>query len=72
MQDVAWDDVSEAMLDPRKVQEVRTEEIGYAEKKGVWKNISRQEAKRRGINIIKVRWIGINKGDAEKEKYRSR
>ena len=38
----------------------------------VWKKISRQDAKRRGLNIIKVRWIDINKGDTVRENYRSR
>ncbi|MDA8583690.1 hypothetical protein N9L68_05635 [bacterium] len=70
--EMAWDDVSGARLDARKVRMAREEEIGHAERKGVWRKITRDEAHRRGIKIIKVRWIDINKGDWEKEKYRSR
>ncbi|MDA8582757.1 reverse transcriptase domain-containing protein [bacterium] len=69
---VAYDDVTGGVLDPKKVRAARTLEIGYAEKMNVWKKISRAEAKRRGIKVIKVRWIDINKGDMERECYRSR
>ena len=72
LKQLAWDDVSGAQLDFKKVMEARAEEIMYAEKKHVWKKITRAEARRQGLNIIKTRWIDINKGDAQREQYRSR
>ncbi len=48
----------------------RLEELAWMRQKGVYKKISRKEAKRRGMKIIKSRWVGINKGDDENENYR--
>ncbi len=47
----AWavDDVSGVKLDPKKVLEARLEEMRWMRKKGVYKKITRQEAKRRGM-----------------------
>ena len=68
----AWDDVTGDMLDPRKVQDARREEIQYTESMNVWKKMTREEAKRRGWEIIATRWIDVNKGDQDNPLYRSR
>ena len=41
-------------------------------KKGVYKKITRAEAKRRGMKVVKCRWVDINKGDDQRPEYRSR
>ena len=71
-QDEAWDDVSGACLDPAEVKKARLEEIRYVRKKKVWVKMSRQEAIRLGIKIIKTKWIDINKGDVTNPIHRSR
>ena len=63
--------ISGTILDPQKVAQARAEEIAYAERKSVWKKISRAEARRKGIGIIKLRCIEINKSDCENEGYTS-
>ena len=68
----AWDDISAAPLDPKKVTAARKLEIDYAERKPVWQKIPRRTAKEQGWKIIKSRWIDINKGDDENPNYRSR
>ena len=68
----AWDDVSGGILDAKKVRQARLEELKYIEDKQVWEIVDRTYAEQRGIKIIKTRWIDVNKGDSEKEKYRSR
>ena len=68
----AWDDISAAPLDPAKGTAARKLEIQYAEKKPVWKKISRAAANEEGWKIVKSRWIDINKGDDENPNYRSR
>ena len=69
---LAWDDVSGKNLDVHKVAAARKKEIAYIEGKGVWKKMSRKEAIRKGLKVLQVRWIDINKGDEEREDYRSR
>ena len=66
----AFDDVSGAKLDKDLVEKARREEIEYFHQKEVYEKITRAEAKRRGIKVVKVRWIDINKGDDEKPEYR--
>ena len=68
----AWDDISAAPLDTVKVTAARKLGIQYAEKKPVWKKISRAVAKEEGWKIVKSRCIDINKGDDENPNYRSR
>ena len=68
----AWGDISAAPLDLVEVSAARKLEIEYAEKKPVWKKMPKWEAKAKGWNIVKSRWIDINKGDDEKPNYRSR
>ena len=68
----AWDDVSGAALDPKDVRRARLKEIQYIKDTKVWRRIPRQEALRRGCEIVKGRWIDVNKGDSTNWKYRSR
>ena len=72
MNEEAWDDVSGACLDAGEVRKARAKEIGYVRQKKVWIKITRKEAIRRGIKIIKTLWIDINKGDVLNPIYRSR
>ena len=69
---VAYDDVSGVQLDPKEVLRARIEEVEWMRKKGVYRKITRQEAKRRGMKIVKSRWVDINKGDGVHPEYRSR
>ena len=59
-------------MDKAMVQKGRMEDIDYFHQKEVYEKISRAEAKKRGIKVVKVRWIDINKGDEKVPKYRSR
>ena len=68
----AWDDVTGMPLDRKKVQAARKEEIEYVRQKNVWTKMDRVEAIRRGYQVIKTRWIDINKGDDQNPVYRSR
>ena len=68
----AWDDLTGESLDPKEVRKARFMEMAYVRSKGVWRKISRSEAHRRGIKIIKTRWLDINKGDMWNPNYRSR
>ena len=68
----ARDDISAAPLDPAKVTAARKLGIEYAEKKPVWQKIQRSLAKEMGWEIVKPRWIDINKGDDVNPSYRSR
>ena len=68
----AWDDVTGESLDPSEVLKARALEIAYCRDKSVWIKITRAEAQRRGIKIIKTRWLDINKGDRWQPNYRSR
>ena len=68
----AWDDVTGAMLDPKEVKKARCKEIQYIKQKQVRTKISRSEANRKGIKIVKGRWIDVNKGDAHNPIFWSR
>ena len=46
----AVDDVSGVTLDPQEVLRARLEEVAWMRQKGVYKKITRQEAKRRGMD----------------------
>ena len=70
-EDEAYDDITGAALNPREVSKARLKELGYVEDKKVWIKMSRKEAIRKGIRVVGVRWIDINKGEAENAKYRS-
>ena len=69
---VAWDDVSGVPLDPKEVMKARKEEVEWMKSKGVYRKIKRQEAKRRGMKIVRYQWVDVNKGDDERRNYRSR
>ena len=68
----AWDDITGAPLDPARVMEARRLEIEYADRKPVWRKISRKTAKSQGWKIARSRWIDTNKADEEDPEYRSR
>ena len=68
----AWDDVTGMPLDRERVQAARAEEIEYIRQKNVWTKIDRAEAIRRGYQVVKTRWVDINKGDDKNPVYRSR
>ena len=69
----AFDDVSGATLDPRKVQQARREEVEYVRQMGLYTKVPIIECRRgKGKNPITVRWIDVNKGDASNPNYRSR
>ena len=68
----AWDDVSGMKLDLEQVKRARSDEITWVRQKGVYRKIPRSEALERGLKVIRVRWIDINKGDDSQPVYRSR
>ena len=70
--DVAWDDVSGALLDPVKVKAARRQEIEYIKKKNVHINIQRKVARQKNIGVIQTRWVDVNKGDVHNPSHRSR
>ena len=59
---VATDDVSNAELIPRLVEEARKVEMKYFEDMGVYDRVPREHQLRTGGKIIKTRWIDVNKG----------
>ena len=69
---LAWDDLTGINLEAGKVVEARSKEVQYIQGKRVYGKIPRQQALRKGWNIIKTRWIGINEGDDANPVYRSR
>ena len=62
---LAYDDLTGMKLDAGKVIEARTKEVTYLRDKRVYDKIPRHQAQRSKWNIIKTRWIDINKGDDE-------
>ena len=70
--DSAWDDVTGAALDPKEVQRARLEEIEYIHRKGVYQRIRRQDALKKGIKILRTRWVDVNKGDSINTNHRGR
>ena len=66
-----WDDVTGALLDPRKVERALLKEIEYNRSKGVHSKIHRVEASRRGICILRTRWIDVNEGGSIDPNHRS-
>ena len=69
---IAWDDVTNAELDPEDVKEARMVEMAYFEKLGVYVRVPRSEIAKTGGKLIGVRWVDVNKGDASDRNYRSR
>ena len=70
--DSAWDDVTGAALDPKEVQRACLKEIEYIHRKGVYQKIRRQDALKKGIKILRTRWVDVNKGDSINTNHRSR
>ena len=69
----SWDDVSGEPLNTRKVRKARGEEITEFHKHGVYRKVPIRESwEKTGKAPLAIRWIDINKGDAENEEYRSR
>jgi len=68
---IAFDDVSGASLDPSMVRAARKDEIEYFRKMGVYTKIARRKVPK-GVKVIKVKWIDINKGDEQNPEMRSR
>ena len=69
---MAFDDLTGEELPAKEVRKARLQEVKYIEDKQDWRKMSRREAQRRGIKIVAVRRIDINKGDARNPLYRSR
>ena len=65
----AYDDVSNAALEPELVRQARTLEMKFFSDMGVYTRVPRSTMNGR---IIKTRWIDINKGDSVRKNYRSR
>ena len=64
--------VSGTPLDPRLAKKARQEEMKYFKEMGVYVKVSKQECwEQTGKGPIAMRWIDINKGDAENQNYRS-
>ena len=69
---LAWDELTSMKLDAGKLVEARAKEVTHLREKRVYDRVPRRQALRRKWNIIKTRWIYINKGDDKKHIYRSR
>ena len=59
-------------LQADKVIEAREKEVKYVRDMKVSEKVPRRLAQAKGWNIIKTRWIDINKGDDDNPVYRSR
>ena len=70
--EMAWDDVSNDNLVPTLVNAARAVEMEYFERLGVYERVPRSHQVHTGGKIIGVRWVDVNKGDAEDTNYRSR
>ena len=69
----AWDDVSGAELDPKKVYDARMEEIKFIRDMQLYDKVPAAECWQvTGKAPISTKWIDINKGDHVNPKYRSR
>ena len=69
---LARDDVTGAKLDLVEMRRARLKEIEFIHKKGVHTKISRTDAIRKGIRILRTRWVDVNKGDRVNTNHRSR
>ena len=70
--ETAWDDVSNENLVPELVHAARAIEMSYFEKLGVYERVPRSHQVATGGKVIGVRWVDVNKGDAQDTNYRSR
>ena len=69
--EVAYDDVSNAELNPSLVKTARALEMEYFKKLGVYEVVPREHLHSIGGTIIGVRWVDVNKGDSTDTNYRS-
>lgn len=68
-----WDDMTGLKLDPTLVRRAREEEMEEVRKHGIYTKVSNDVCvQRTGRRPIAVRWVDINKGDADHPDYRSR
>ena len=71
--EMAFDDQSGAVLDPKLMRAARTAEIAYFRSMNVYTKVPIAECwKMTGSEPISVRWVDINKGDTLCPNYRSR
>ena len=66
----AYDDITGAALPADMVKEARKLEVDYVRKMGVWSKVHKSQAA--GKKIIRLRWIDVNKMDADNPMIRSR
>ena len=66
------DDHTGAQLPGELVHKGKMEEIRWAEEIGLYKKISRAEAKRRGRELVPIKWVVTDKGDPNRPKVRCR
>ena len=72
-EEIAIDDQSGAVLEPRLMREARQAEIAYFKSMNVYTKVPIAECWREtGRAPISTRWVDINKGDAICPNYRSR
>ena len=67
-----FDDHTGAQLPGELVHAGKVEEIRWVKEIGLYKKISRAEAKRRGMAIVPIRWVVTHKGDLNRPKVRCR
>jgi len=67
-----YDEISGALLKPEDVERAREEEVSIAHKLKVYREATEEEMVADGCKPIPIRWIDINKGDAENVFVRSR
>ena len=71
--EIAWDDVSGAVLDAQEVRRARMEEIKFVQEMDLYVKVPKAECyARTGKGPTSVRWIDIKTGDQAHPNYRSR
>ena len=66
----AWDDVSGMELELEKVKQARKEEMQFFAKGQDYTRCRREQILIEGGKLIDVRWIDVNKGDADNNTYK--
>ena len=59
-----FDDLTGAQLPRNLVHAGKMEEIRWVKEIGLYRKISRAEAKRRGIAVVPIKWVVTDKGDS--------
>ena len=67
-----FDDLTGAQHPGNLVHAGKMEEIRWVKEVGLYKKISRAEAKRRGTAVVHIKWVVTDKGDANRPKVRCR